>query len=1006
MRRCRWVTPIALLVMVIPSSRLVAQSQAATGLIRGIVQDPGGTPVAGAAVTLRAHSTNLTRRVATNNAGWFVAPLLPVGTYEVVAEPLGQTMGRARRDSVELRLGQAVQLELTLGPVAIAGLVVETERPLVDPRKVEHSTRFSREAVSRVPNNGRNFLSFIRLTPNATVVQGPDGDELSISGQRGIHNNVSVDGADFNNAFFGEHRGGQRPAFTFNQDAVQEIVVVSSGASAEFGRSGSGFVNVLTRSGSNEVHGSMHYLGKHDALASVAEHGDLRAKPVFSQHQLGFTFGAPLKRDRAFLFVAYDHQTYDETRQQQRPVSAAYDSLRAWTDTAFGGALRGDFQPIQRTNDGDALIAKLDFAASAQHTLSLKYNYTNSDQVNGTFDVDTWGRSANAIERDHSHAVNGAIVSQLSSAVANEFRFQVAREYRPRDYEGPQQPGQDRPFPDTGMDFVNGFRIGLPFFIPVEEYDTRIQLLNNISWLRGRHLFKAGVEWNRNSVEDIFIGFANGRYIFNSVTGFLNYVQNGRNYVECNNGPARTDGQCPGGTITGPVLLYLQQSGVGGRSVVEAGTQAFSQHDLSAFIQDSWTISPALTIDYGLRWDAQVQPEPLTEPEDVFFAPFIGQTVSTSAGSFRFPSDGTFPSDWKQLQPRVGVAWDISGDGRQVLRASSGLYYARTPGLVIANVRSSNGSIGQTMFRSSELIGVLGPPPVYGQLLPSENGVPFAPSVMVFDRDYRNPRTISAMVAYQRALGSSFAGQLTYSYARADFLTRFVNRNDAVFGSPWSRGLEPGGANGIGTLTVAESSAKSRYHALTLQLDGKPKPALEFHINYSLSFDRSDDDNERDPFSFRYARADRLDREFNWSDRDQRHRFNAWLLTQIGGGIALDNRVSWYSAQPMSEKCGPDNRGSGERAAAPSERICPNGTILDRNTLRRDNAFFSWDVSASRPFPAPHGRLVAVIELFNALNTDNFRDPSPAALLFNFDGTVRSGLGDPRQLQAGVRWVF
>src|SRR5688500_3841395 len=103
MRRCRWGTPIALLVMVLTSPRLVAQSQAAAGLIRGSVRDPGGTPVAGAAVTLRAHSTNLIRRVATNNTGWFVAPLLPVGTYEVIAEPLGQIMGRASRDSVELR---------------------------------------------------------------------------------------------------------------------------------------------------------------------------------------------------------------------------------------------------------------------------------------------------------------------------------------------------------------------------------------------------------------------------------------------------------------------------------------------------------------------------------------------------------------------------------------------------------------------------------------------------------------------------------------------------------------------------------------------------------------------------------------------------------------------------------------------------------------------------------------------------------------------------------------
>ena len=117
--------------------------------------------------------------------------------------------------------------------------------------------------------------------------------------------------------------------------------------------------------------------------------------------------------------------------------------------------------------------------------------------------------------------------------------------------------------------------------------------------------------------------------------------------------------------------------------------------------------------------------------------------------------------------------------------------------------------------------------------------------------------------------------------------------------------------------------------------------------------------------------------------------------------------MSYYSAQPTSEKCGPGNVGTGQRAATPQDRICPNGSILLRNTLRKDNAFLSWDVSISRPFDfGPRGQVEAIIEIFNVTNRDNFRDPSYGNLLFNFDGTIRSGLGDPRQLQAGVRWVF
>src|SRR5439155_26188323 len=131
----------------------------------------------------------------------------------------------------------------------------------------EGATRIDEKAVQNLPNNGHNFLDFTKLTPGVTVVQGPDGDELSINGQKGIGNDISGDGADLNNPFFGEQRGGQRPAFTFNLDAVQEVVVVADGANAEFGRSTSGFVNVVTKSGTNDFHGSSHLYYKNQSLA-------------------------------------------------------------------------------------------------------------------------------------------------------------------------------------------------------------------------------------------------------------------------------------------------------------------------------------------------------------------------------------------------------------------------------------------------------------------------------------------------------------------------------------------------------------------------------------------------------------------------------------------------------------------------------------------------------------------------------------------------------------------
>jgi len=1005
---------LGLLVLTLALPVAAAAQSQTTGNIRGVVSDPAGAPMVGATVVLRQTQTGFQRQVTTNDRGVFVASLLPLGTYDVTARAVG--FNEIKRTGVPLRVGETVDLALRLAAVELQAVVIEASQPVVDASKVETSTRLPTEAVSGLPNNGRNYLNLTLLTPNVALVQGPDGDELSIGGQKGIHNNVSVDGADFNNPFFGEQRGGQRPAFTFNLDAVQEIVVVAGGANAEFGRSSGGFVNVITKSGTNELRGSAHFYGKSDALSGTPSHGGTTFQPDFKQNQFGFTLGGPLKRDRAFFFLAYDQQAYDDVKQKTRPSSAAFDSLRAWMDTAYAGALLGDFGPIARTNDARALLAKFDFRLSERHNLSLKYNYTWSQQDNGTFDVDTWARSANAVEQDHSNAVNGSLVSYLSSNTSNEFRFQYSREDRPRPYDGarspligsnPSDPPASRPFPDVAMDFGNHFRFGMPFFIPVEYYDTRIQLLDNLSIAKGNHLFKVGGEFNRVNSVQTFIGFANSRYIFSSVTGFLNYVANDSLYIECRNGATfytDTDGVCNAvnDTIVGPVLLYLQQAGVG-RTVREAGTQEIPQTELAFYIQDSWKPNPRWTINYGLRWEAQIQPSILSPKDSTFYAVYYDSTVTNGTGTYAFPSDGTIPSDKKMIQPRLGIAYDPQGDGRQVFRLNAGLYYARIPGLNLASTRSTDGYRGVTQFGSSGTVGFL-PPPSFPNLLPSTiapAAVGFA-SVFVFDKNFRNPRTLNATLAYERQVGSDLGLLLSYTHASTDFLTRFIDRNAAVFGNPWGSG-----PRALNTLTVVEASAKSRYNGFTIGLRRVLDPNFQFQVNYTLSFDKSDDDNERDPFTFRYARADSLQAEYNWSDRDQRHRVNAWALVRLPAGIFMNNRVSYYSAQPVSEQCGVGNVGNGQRAASGAERICPNGSILTRNTLRKDNAYFSWDVRLSRPFDlGRQGQVEAILEVFNLTGNDNFRDPSYGNLVFNFDGTIRSGLGDPRQLQAGLRWLF
>lgn len=1008
------ILALFVLLATVPAE-LEAQAQATTGVIRGTAQTPDGTPVAEALIRARNVDTGLERTVTTSSNGNFVFNLLPVGTYTVSGS--STTFQRdVEIEGVQVGLGETVNVPVTFRAVEVEEIVVTGEqRQLINTEESNTATSFDETAVRELPKSSRDYIDFTKFTAGVKVVQGPDGEEISFAGQRGIFNNVSVDGADFNNPFFGEQRGGQRPAFTFNEDAVKEIKVINGGAPAEFGRSSSGFVNVITKSGTNEFEGTAHYFGRYDELSAELARGG--GDPPFAQHQFGFTLGGPIVRDELFFFVAYDQQEFTETKQLNRLQAIAdveqFNALTSYLDDNFGGALEGDFGPIERTNDARAAMVKLDWNISQKHHASLKYNHTWSEQVNGTFDVDTWGESANGVEQDFSNAVNGSLSSQLSSQVSNEFRFQYAREERPRPYEGPTFPGTDDPFPDTGLGFVDGFRFGMPFFLPVEAFDDRIQLLDNVSWSTGDHLFKAGVEWNRTRTKQTFVGFANGRFIFNNFNGFRNYVEQGPTYVECSDGSSSTDGTCPPGTeITGPLLLFLQFGPVAGTPSAEAaGTQEIVTNEFAAFIQDSWKPRPNLTVNYGLRWEGADEPEVQTPPSEVFFSDFIGQ----ERNGMEFPSNGTIPDDMDMFQPRLGITWDVNGDGRTVLRANSGLYYARLPQLIFASTRSTNGSIGQNVFRASFFNDFGVTPPAYGPAPLDVGGVPQNPDVFVTSEDLEHPRTFSAGLEFNQQLTEGLAGSLAYNYRFTDDLFRFRDLNAAAFGSPWSTGLpanpQTGPAspadtmNGVGVLTVLESTARSRYHGFTAGLKGRFEDRAQFQINYTLSFDKSSDDNERDPFSFRYARADELEPEYNWSDRDQRHQFNAWGLVELPAEVLWTHRVSYNSAQPVSEVC--EDGPTGERAVTPQDRICDDGTILERNTLRKDNEFFTWDMRVSKVFDLGRGGGLEVIgEVFNLLDTDNFQDPGEGGLLFNFDGTIRSGIGDPRRFQVGARYLF
>ena len=285
----RWVnrSVLCFLVTLVFAITANSQTQSTTGTIQGTVTDANGAIVPGASVEIRNLDTNFSRTLPTDDGGRFVALGLPPGNYSVTVTKQGFATTVLER--VELTVGQALALPLTMKVSGVQERVTVTA-PTVDTVKTESSTTINSISVSTTPILGRKFEDLLTLTPGVSVVQGPDGDEINFAGQRGIFNNVSFDGGDYNNGFFGEQLGGQRAAIDIPLDAVKEFQVVATGATAEFGRTAAGIINVISKSGTNKVHGSVFHFQRLEALSAHTSDGqplkDFRREQFGRQSQL------------------------------------------------------------------------------------------------------------------------------------------------------------------------------------------------------------------------------------------------------------------------------------------------------------------------------------------------------------------------------------------------------------------------------------------------------------------------------------------------------------------------------------------------------------------------------------------------------------------------------------------------------------------------------------------------------------------------------------------------
>jgi hypothetical protein len=975
------------------------QTQITTGVIQGTVSDQSGALVPGATVEARNLDTNVARTLTTAADGRFVFLQLVPGRYRLTVSLQG--FATHVQDDITLTVGQSITVNPALKVSGTAETVTVTGVSSIDVTRTEVSNTINEATVSTTPILGRKFEDLLTLTPGVSVVQGPDGDEITFSGQRGMYNNVSLDGGDYNNGFFGEQLGGQRAAIDITLEAVKEFQVVASGANAEFGRTGGGVINVITKSGTNDLRGSLFHFQRLEGLTSDASDG---TPPTdFHREQFGGTAGGPIKRDRMFFFGALEHINENLQRANlSQPMGTcgvaapvisnpAHESLINSSVECQRLALLNFFRtsrgqeegvPIDHTINNTAILGKLDAVINPSNTLSASYNFDYSKNTNQTFDVATYGNSANGIEGPSKiNVANLNFFTTISPTKLNEFHFTYARELRPRN------PIPSNVPPDTGMGDP-AFRFGAPYFLgpSLDETLWRTQIKNNLSIVSGHHTFKVGGEWLHTLNNQVFRGFFDGRYIFSTVSGFLRYASPaaaggfGPNAVACSTGSWVTHPTpCPAGsTLVGtPLLLFIQETGTGFPNVDPPGASTLVNEDLALFAQDQWQIRSNVTLNYGLRWDAQLMADPV-DPATTAYAGFVNNPA--------FLSKGTIPDQTKQFQPRVGIAWDVKSNLKTVVRANFGQYYARNNMLSQAGSVTANGLQNQGAVRglvTGLVPGVLPMPtwPGLVEIPPLPAGqFPLFTAVRVTASDFKNPRITSANIALEQQLAPDWSLYLDFTYSKGAHLSQFLNINTAARGAPFSPQLSD--------VFAHTSGARSTYRGATVAVRKRFSDGYQLEANYVLAKDMDTDSSERDPFTDRSfdLPLSQLDRLYAPSDRDIRHKFNLFAYGNLPRGIVGNARIQARSAQPITPA---------------------GGTADQRNSIRKDNEFFSFDWRIMRPFRfGGRYELIPTFEMFNTFNNKNNINPLVTPALFNFDGFLRLGVGDPRQVQLAVKFVF
>ncbi len=938
-------------------------AQTFRGTILGTVTDPSGAVLAGAKVTVRNVNTGLERTTQTSADGSYTVPELPIGTYTVTISQGGFQTSATRGVEVEVASEKRVDAALKTGQVAEVVEVSGENLPQVESTSAELGGVLTTKAIENLPVNGRDYTKLIYLNPG--VAGSPDqiSDSpgsygvFSMNGARGRANNFLLDGTDMNDGYRNDPAINEAgvfgtPATILPVDAVAELRVISN-FEPEYGRNAGATINIVTKSGTNALHGSAIEFFRNSAL-DARNYFNPSGQPAaqFHNNQFGGSLGGPIVKDHTFFFLNYEGQrervgvvTLGCVPEPNRiasdggatnSVMAALLNRNPWpapnlgarpvsTDPDFDdfetGCPRGSNASVisPSSNRVDSLIAKIDHSFNPSNLVTGRYYFGDSDQSFPLALTASGGQlpGFNTFTPTRVQLVSLSYVKTIGASKVNELRYgwnRFAEGFFPEDRAfQPSSIGLNTGAADAGLPImlVGSFaQLGATSSVPRHRVDTNSQLIEGFAWKINKHDLKIGFEFRRTTIQQFFNKYFRGRLSFDTLSDFLS------------------------GTVDGGFQYF-------GNS-----TRHTAENSYGVYFQDGFRLTPRLTFNYGLRWDYFG----VVHEKNNLFSNIT--SLDLAGANFTLTQVGTgglsklYEPDYNNFAPRASLAWDVTGRGRTVIRAGFGIFFdAFSQDFFLGHLPYS------PFFDPGPAYNNIGPAPILSTG-PTPPGIivagdpVFNPTTTCdvecdafgFDRNIRTPYMENYNFNIQQQFGSKTVLQVGYVGSQGHHLFRMNDLSQpseaeiTASDCPNGPGLTPGvacpsggitgsygvprryiGSNPYGAFYVLQeqSSGRSNYNSLQASLRTTGWHGVTSILNYvwSKSLDDSSDGEDFEPNASQPNDSTRPGLEYGPSNFNVPHRLT-WVfgyelpnrggsLQRLKNGWGLNSTVSLQSGQPF-----------------------------------------------------------------------------------------------------------